>query len=145
MMDSLEDVLSDARVLESEMVSGSDVLKYVVRLARKVWVFAACRFWLKRPKYCHPFTKCLLLNNDSADVEKLGRGIGCVGLFRDDFLESDRPGWKKQVSLFFKIMPCFGAIMTSGNSSVGLVLYPWKGQNEVCCGRFQFRIMRQKI
>ena len=75
MMDSSEDVLSAARVLESEMVSGSDVLKYAVRLARKVWVFAVCRFWLKRPKCCQPSTKCLLLNRDSAVVEKLGRGI----------------------------------------------------------------------
>ena len=39
-------------------------------------------------------------------------------MFRDDFLESDRPGWKYQVSSFFRMMPCFGVIMTSGNSSV---------------------------
>jgi len=36
MIDSSEEVMSAARVLASEMVSGSDVLKYAVRLARKV-------------------------------------------------------------------------------------------------------------
>ena len=107
-------------MLESEMVSGSDVLKYVVLLARKVWVAAACRFWLNRPKCCQPSTKCLLWNNVSAVVEKLGRGIGCVGLFREDFLERDRPGWKNHFSLFFKISPCFGAVITSGSSNVAL-------------------------
>ena len=76
------------------------------------------QFWLNRPKCCQPSTKCLLLKIDSAVVEKLGRGIGLEGLFRDDFLESDRPGWKDQVSLFLKMMPCFGATMTSGNNRV---------------------------